>query len=81
MMGLKGRLAGLQKAMRGKLDYFELADGTPGKRGPRSLAPVFGLDRRDIERHATVCLPPKLGEIHADLRGLAGMEEGEGHKL
>ena len=27
-MGLKGRLASLQKAMRGKLDYFELADGT-----------------------------------------------------
>lgn len=49
---------------------------------PRFVSKRFiVLSRRAIERHAAVCLPPKLGEIHADLRRLAGMEEGEGHKL
>ncbi len=36
--------------------FLVMAPGTPGKRGPRSLAPVFGLDRRDIARHERVCL-------------------------
>ncbi len=40
------------------LDRLLLMDGVGagGKRGPRSLAPVFGLDRRVIARHANVCL-------------------------
>ena len=30
--------------------------GSGGKRGPRSLAPVFGLHRRIIAKHARECL-------------------------
>ncbi len=30
--------------------FLALPSGTPGRRGPRSLAPVFGLDRRDITK-------------------------------
>ena len=40
------------------LDRLLLMDGkgAGGKRGPRSLARDFGLDRRDIARHAKECL-------------------------
>ncbi len=31
--------------------FLVLPAGTPGKRGLRSLAPNFGLDRRDIAKH------------------------------
>ena len=40
--------------------------GAGGKRGPRSLAPVFGLDRRVIARHAKQCL---VGERREKLMG------------
>jgi hypothetical protein len=30
--------------------------GTPGRRGARSLARAFGLDRKDIQRHQRECL-------------------------
>ena len=36
--------------------FLRLPEGTPGKRGPRSLAKPFGLDRRDIARHERRCL-------------------------
>lgn len=36
--------------------FLALPPGTPGKRGPRSLARDFGLDRRDIARHERKCL-------------------------
>jgi len=45
--------------------------GTPGKRGPRSLGPVFGLDRRDIALHEKRCLTDDRRE-----RVLAGMGGG-----
>ena len=50
------------------LDRLLLMDGVGagGKRGPRSLAPVFGLDRRDIARHAKRCL---VGERREKLMG------------
>ena len=53
--------------------FLSLPAGTPGKRGPRSLAPVFGLDRRDIATHAKNCL---VGEprarVEADLERVGG---------
>ena len=50
------------------LDRLLLMDGigAGGKRGPRSLAPVFGLDRRDVARHAKQCL---VGERREKLMG------------
>ena len=50
------------------LDRLLLLDGVGagGKRGPRSLAPVFGLDRRVIARHAKECL---AGERREKLLG------------
>ena len=33
-----------------------MLEGTPGKRGASSLAPAFGLDRRDLARHQRECL-------------------------
>ena len=36
--------------------FLRLAEGTPGKRGSRSLATKAGLSRRDIAHHARVCL-------------------------
>ena len=36
--------------------FLKLPPGTPGKRGPRSLARPFGLDRRWIARHERLCL-------------------------
>ena len=35
--------------------FLSLPAGTPGKRGARSLAPVFGVDRRAIALHARTC--------------------------
>jgi hypothetical protein len=53
--------------------FLSLPAGSPGKRGPRSLAPVFGLDRRDLATHAKKCL---VGErrtrVEADLVRLGG---------
>ena len=50
--------------------FLVIPAGTPGKRGPRSLAPVFGVDRRDIARHDRVCL---VGERRQQvLAGLMG---------
>jgi hypothetical protein len=49
---------------------------TPGKRGPRSLAPVFGLDRRDIAIHAKKCLVgERRAKVEADLSRLGGSNE------
>ncbi len=50
------------------LDRLLLMDGVGagGKRGPRSLAPAFGLDRRVIARHAKQCL---VGERREKLMG------------
>ena len=46
---------------------------------PRFVSKRFiVLSRRALERHAAVCMPPRLGEVHDDLRRLAGMEEGGG---
>jgi hypothetical protein len=53
-----------------------------GKRGPRSLAAVFGLDRRAIARHERVCLArggQRRAAVEEDLRRLAG--EGEGMSI
>ncbi len=39
------------------IDRFLALDAkTPGKRGPRSLARDFGLDRRDLAMHERKCL-------------------------
>ncbi len=41
--------------------------------GSRFVAERFpGLTRRDVRRHADVCLPPKLDGVHEDLRRLGG---------
>ena len=53
-----------------------------GKRGPRSLAPVFGIDRRDIARHEKRCLVgERRAKVEADLLRMAGRDpdEGGGH--
>lgn len=43
------------------------------KGGRRSLAPVFGLDRRDIATHAKKCLVGERREkVEADLVRLGG---------
>jgi hypothetical protein len=53
--------------------FLSLPAGTPGKRGPRSLAPVFGLDRRDIATHAKNCLVrERRARVEADLSRLGG---------
>ncbi len=54
-MGLKGRLAGLQKAMRGKLDHFELADGSrhyfdPEEAGKDNFLYLTACVRADFRR-------------------------------
>ena len=53
--------------------FLVLPAGAPGKRGPRSLAPVFGLDRRAVARHEKRCL---VGErragVERDIEDLAG---------
>ena len=36
--------------------FLALPRSAPGKRGPRSLARDFGLDRREIARHERQCL-------------------------
>ena len=53
--------------------FLLLPPGTPGKRGPRSLAAVFGLDRKIIARHEKRCLTDDRRE-----RVLAGMGLAEG---
>ena len=55
-----------------------LPDGTPGKRGPRSLAPVFGLHRRDIARHEKQCLTGERRE-RALARNMNRVGRGEGN--
>jgi hypothetical protein len=51
--------------------FLAMPPGTPGKRGPRSLSGVFGLDRRDIARHERVCLTCEKREaVQADLERL-----------
>ena len=53
--------------------FLVLPPGTPGKRGARSLAPVFGLDRRDIARYERMCLVGERRErVEADLERLGG---------
>ena len=44
---------------------------SPGKRGARSLAPVFGVDRRAIAEHDRSCLTSERRE-----RVLEGLEGG-----
>jgi len=53
--------------------FLSLPAGTPGKRGPRSLAPVFGVDRRAIAQHDTSCLTDERRE-----QVLADLQEGGG---
>jgi hypothetical protein len=53
--------------------FLSLPPGTPGKRGPRSLAPVFGVDRRDIAQHDKSCLTDERRE-----QVLADLQEGGG---
>jgi hypothetical protein len=36
--------------------FLPMPAGMPGKCGPRSLAPVFGVDRRAIAPHDELCL-------------------------
>jgi hypothetical protein len=62
--------------------FLVLPSDYPGKRGPRSLAPTFGLDRRDLRRHAKQCLVGERRErVIADLARLAGLgssSQGDG---
>ncbi len=57
----------------GTIDRFlALPEGTPGKRGPRSLAKPFGLDRRDIARHERECLVgERREEVERDIGELS----------
>ena len=56
--------------------FLVLPAGTPGKRGPRSLAPVFGLDRRDIARHEKRCLVgARREEVEWGIRELAAKHD------
>jgi hypothetical protein len=56
--------------------FLCLPPGTPGKRGPRSLAAVFGLDRRDIATHEKKCLVgEKREKVEEDLARLGGSDE------
>jgi hypothetical protein len=51
-----------------------------GGRGPRSLAPVFGLDRRDIARHERKCLTGQRRQrVEADLMAMVdgAVNDGE----
>ena len=58
--------------------FLVSSDGTPGKRGPRSLAPVFGLDRRAIARHEKRCLVGgRREEVERGIRDLAGKRISE----
>jgi len=52
--------------------FLSLPAGTGGKRGARSLAPVFGVDRRDISAHEKHCLTDERRE-----RVLAGLGVGD----
>jgi hypothetical protein len=50
-----------------------------GKRGPRSLAKPFGLDRRDIARHEKKCLVgARRAKVEADLMSMVGGAGNEG---
>ena len=52
--------------------FLCMPDDWAGKRGPRSLAGVFGLDRRDIAKHRDRCLVgERREEIEADLMRMA----------
>ena len=58
--------------------FLVLPAGTPGKRGPRSLARDFGLGRRAIAAHERFCLvPPRREEIMRGIEELAGKGIGE----
>lgn len=53
--------------------FLSLPAGSPGKRDPRSLAPVFGVDRCAIATHAKKCLVGERRERgEADLERLGG---------
>ena len=55
--------------------FLVMPHGTPGKRGPRSLASVFGLDRRALARHERMCLVgEKREKVLADLARLGGRD-------
>ena len=55
------------------IDRMLLMDGVGkgARRGPRSLAPLFGLDRRDLARHEKACLTDERRE--KTMAGLWGM--------
>ena len=55
------------------IDRMLLMDGVGkgARRGPRSLAPLFGLDRRDLARHEKACLTDERRE--KAMAGLWGM--------
>jgi hypothetical protein len=57
--------------------FLLLPPGTPGRRGPRSLAKPFGLDRRDIATHAKKCLAEgeRREKVLADLERLGASNE------
>ena len=56
--------------------FLVLPAGTPGKRGPRSLAFVFGLDRPAIAKHEKACFTDdRRGEI---LESVGLISEGGG---
>ena len=55
--------------------FLVLPAGTPGKRGARSLARDFGLDRRAIARHEKRCLVGgRREEVERGIRELVGKE-------
>ncbi len=59
--------------------FLALPEGTPGKRGPRSLAPVFGLDRRTLSKHEQWCLVgERRAKVGEDLQKMADDAEGGG---
>ena len=56
--------------------FLALPAGTPGKRGARSLARDFGLDRRHIARHEKRCLVgERREEVERGIRELAARHE------
>ena len=57
--------------------FLDMPDDWTVKRGPRSLAPVFGLDRRDIAKHERTCLVgERRAKVEADLLRMAAEAEG-----
>ena len=53
--------------------FLCMPTGMSGKRGPRSLSPVFGVDRRAIAKHNRLCLTNERREqVLAALEGKRG---------